>query len=73
MVLSALGVEVEEAYLRQLTDCSPLGTDAFHVIEAARQLGFPASRKYTLTSLEDLAAVVAEGTFPIVYVDLWLL
>jgi hypothetical protein len=63
MVLSALGVGVEDGRWRHLTDCSPLGTSAFQVIDAARQLGFPASRKYTLASLDDLAAVVAEG-FP---------
>jgi Peptidase C39 family len=50
MVLDALGVHLEEAQVRHLTDCSPLGTDAFQLIEAARQLGFTTSRKYTLTS-----------------------
>jgi hypothetical protein len=49
MVLSALGLDMEEASLRHLTDCTPLGTEAFQVLEAARHLGFPASRKYTLT------------------------
>lgn len=71
MVLSALGVDVAEAHLRHLTDCTPLGTEAFQVLEAARHLGFPASRKYTLASLDELAAVVATGAWPIVYVDLW--
>jgi predicted double-glycine peptidase len=60
-----------EDLLRVLTDCSPLGTDAFQLVGAARQLGFPASRKYTLASLEELATMRAEGHFPIVYVDLW--
>jgi ABC-type bacteriocin/lantibiotic exporter with double-glycine peptidase domain len=71
MVLDALGVHLEEAQVRHLTDCSPLGTDAFQLIEAARQLGFTTSRKYTLTSLEELASMVDEGVFPIVYVDMW--
>ena len=71
MVLEALGPPMAEAALRVLTDCSPLGTDAFHVVEAARQLGFLASRKYTLASLEELAVMLAEGHFPIVYVDMW--
>jgi hypothetical protein len=39
MVLAALGRPMAEALLRVLTDCSPLGTDAFHLVEAARQLG----------------------------------
>ncbi len=71
MVLSAFGVHVEEARLRDLTDCSPLGTDAFQLLEAVRQLGFPASRKYTLASLEELATVLEDGNFPIVYIDMW--
>jgi predicted double-glycine peptidase len=71
MVLAALGRPMAEERLRVLTDCSPLGTDAFHLVEAARHLGFPASRKYTLASLDDLATLLAEGHFPIVYVDLW--
>ena len=71
MVLAALGRPMTEAALRTLTDCSPLGTDAFQLVEAARQLGFPASRKYTLASLEELAIMLAEGHVPIVYVDLW--
>jgi len=53
MVLAALGHPMAEDMLCVLTDCSPLGTDAFQVVEAARQLGFPASRKYTLASLEE--------------------
>ena len=60
-----------EAVLRVVTDCSPLGTDAFQLVEAARQLGFPTSRKYTLASLDELATLLAEGHWPIVYVDLW--
>jgi hypothetical protein len=71
MVLEALSQPLAEAALRALTDCSPLGTEAFRVIDAARQLGFPASRKYTLASLEELAVLLKEGHFPIVYVDMW--
>ena len=71
MVLGAWGVEVDEAQLRQLADCSPLGTDAFRLVEAARQLGFAASRKYTLASLDELARPVETEPFPIVYIDLW--
>ena len=56
MVLHALGVAIDEARLRDLTDCSPLGTDALYLIEAARHLGFTASRKYTLSSLTELTS-----------------
>ena len=71
MVLSALGVHIEEMQLRLFTDCFPLGTEAFQLLEAARQFGFTASRKHTLASLEELASIVGEGVFPIVYVDMW--
>jgi ABC-type bacteriocin/lantibiotic exporter with double-glycine peptidase domain len=71
MVLAAFGQPMAEAVLRVVTDCSPLGTDAFQLVEAARQLGFPISRKYTLASLDELATLLAEGHWPIVYVDLW--
>lgn len=71
MVLGGFGVEVSEAELRHLSDCTPLGTDAFRLVEAARHFGFTASRKHTLASLDELARLIDEGLFPIVYVDLW--
>ncbi|ETX00371.1 MAG: hypothetical protein ETSY2_39220 [Candidatus Entotheonella gemina] len=71
MALDALGIHLDEAQLRHLTDCSPLGTDAFQVVEAARDLGLTASRKYTLESLEELAWLIEAGNFPFVYVDMW--
>ena len=71
MVLSALGVDVEENKLRYLADCTPFGTDAFQLVEAARTLGFVASRKHTFASIDDLACLIDGGLFPIVYVDLW--
>ena len=71
MVLSGFGLDIDETRLRALTDCTPLGTDAFQIIEAARQLGFTASRKYTLSSIDELEHLLDEELFPIVYVDLW--
>jgi ABC-type bacteriocin/lantibiotic exporter with double-glycine peptidase domain len=71
MVLGGLGVELDEARLRALTDCTQLGTEAFQLVEAARRLGFSASRKYTLASVDELSRLLEEGLFPIVYVDLW--
>lgn len=71
MVLSTFGVFVDEAALRQLSDCSSLGTDAFQLVEAARKLSFIATRKHTLASVDDLIRLLDEGSFPIVYVDLW--
>lgn len=71
MVLGSFGPEIDEGQLRALTDCTPLGTDAFQLVEAARHLGFTASRKYTLSSIDELARLLDEGLFPIVYIDLW--
>jgi ABC-type bacteriocin/lantibiotic exporter with double-glycine peptidase domain len=71
MVLGGFGLEMDEDQLRSLTDCTPLGTDAFQLVEAARQLGFTASRKYTLSSQDELDRLLDEGLFPIVYLDLW--
>jgi ABC-type bacteriocin/lantibiotic exporter with double-glycine peptidase domain len=71
MVLGGLGLQTDEARLRHLSDCTPLGTDAFMLVEAARSLGFTASRKYTLESIDELSRFLEEGLFPIVYVDLW--
>lgn len=71
MVLSGLGVYVEESKLRELADCTPFGTDAFQLVEAARALGFGTSRKHTFESIDDLSRLIDGGYFPIVYVDLW--
>ncbi|HZS04568.1 MAG TPA: cysteine peptidase family C39 domain-containing protein [Blastocatellia bacterium] len=69
MTLSSLGLDLPEADLRDLCDCTFEGTDALKAVDAARQLGFAKTAKHTL-SLEELAAVVAGGKYPIVYVDL---
>jgi ABC-type bacteriocin/lantibiotic exporter with double-glycine peptidase domain len=71
MVLSSFGIDLPEVRLRSLTDCTPFGTDAFRVVEAARELGFGGSRKHTLSSVDDLADLIDDGLFPVVYVDLW--
>lgn len=71
MVLSALGCQADEAQLRQLSDRSPFGTNAFQLIEAAHHLGFSNGRKHTLASLEELAELTEQGFLPLVYVDLW--
>jgi ABC-type bacteriocin/lantibiotic exporter with double-glycine peptidase domain len=70
MVLSAWDVHVDEAKLRELADCTPFGTYAFNLVEAARKLGLTATRKHNLESIDDLTRIVGAGLFPIVYVDL---
>ena len=69
MILSSLGLVLPEADLRDLCDCTFEGTDALKAVDAVRQLGFAKTAKHTL-SLEELAAVVAGGKHPVVYVDL---
>jgi ABC-type bacteriocin/lantibiotic exporter with double-glycine peptidase domain len=69
MVLAGLGVVTPEVELRQMCDCTILGTDAFQAVEALRQLGFPDATKQNLT-LTDLSTVLAQGNYPIVYVNL---
>ena len=62
-------MEIAEADLRERCDCTPYGTDALLAVDAARQLGFAATAKHTLT-LEELRTVVTEGWHPMVFVDL---
>lgn len=70
MVLGSFGLDLSEAELRTLCDCTPaFGTSALNVVDAARQLGFPLTAKYNLTSTE-LEALVSGGHFPIVFVNL---
>ena len=69
MVLLSLGVDLPESQLRARCDSTILGTDALKAVDAARQLGFPASGKYTLT-LDELKGLVAAGQYPIVFVSL---
>ncbi len=69
MVLSSFNFDVPEADLRVLCDCTSIGTDALKVVDAARQLGFAKTAKYTL-SMKDLETVVANKLFPIVFIDL---
>jgi ABC-type bacteriocin/lantibiotic exporter with double-glycine peptidase domain len=69
MVLYDLGVDVSESELRIRCDCTILGTDALKAVDAARQLGFTRSRKYTL-GLHELREVSALGRHPIAFVSL---
>lgn len=70
MILSSFGIELPEAELRARCDCAPaFGTDALMVVEAARQLGFPLTAKHNL-QLTELEAIINQGYFPIVFVNL---
>jgi ABC-type bacteriocin/lantibiotic exporter with double-glycine peptidase domain len=70
MVLGSFGIDLPEAELRALCDCTPaFGSDALMVVEAARQLGFPLTAKHNL-QLTELEVIVNQGHFPIVFVNL---
>jgi ABC-type bacteriocin/lantibiotic exporter with double-glycine peptidase domain len=69
MVLSGFGCEISEAELRARCDCTFDGTSALKAIDAARELGLTGTAKHTL-SFDELKRVVADGLFPIVFVDL---
>jgi ABC-type bacteriocin/lantibiotic exporter with double-glycine peptidase domain len=69
IVLAGLGVEITEVRLRQMCDCTILGTEALNAVDTARKLGFPMAHKENL-SIEQLDAVVQSGCNPIVYVNL---
>ncbi len=71
IALWAWGCELDEAELRRLSKCTPFGTNASHLVEAAQRLGFKASRKCTLASLNELVRLTQLHLNPIVYVDLW--
>jgi ABC-type bacteriocin/lantibiotic exporter with double-glycine peptidase domain len=55
--------------LRARCDSTIIGTDALRAVEAARQLGFAGTAKYTLT-LGELREVTATGHYPIVFISL---
>ncbi len=72
MVLAGLGLEITEAELRELCDCTFEGTSALKAVDAARALGFSQSSKQTLTMAE-LEAIVNDGHTPIVFVEMELI
>ena len=69
MVLLSYGVDVVESERRALCDCTPFGTEALRVVDAARKLGFARTAKHTLT-LAELERELERGLRPIVYVNL---
>jgi ABC-type bacteriocin/lantibiotic exporter with double-glycine peptidase domain len=70
MVLSVFGIDLTEARLRELCDCSPLfGTEARMAVEAARGLGLTGTAKYTL-QYDELRRLVADGRHPIAYLSM---
>lgn len=70
MVLAAHGLEISEAELIALCDCTFDGTSALKAKDAARQLGFPNSSKHTL-SFNELTNLTSQGHFPIVFVEMY--
>lgn len=69
MVFSCFDFSVSEAELRARCDCTIFGTDALLAVDTARQLGFTKTAKHNL-SPDELQPLLAEGHYPIVYVNL---
>ncbi len=69
MVLASYGLDLTEAELRELCDCTFFGTDAFAAVQAVRQLGFSQTSKTNLT-MEELKKLAEDQQWPIVYVSL---
>jgi ABC-type bacteriocin/lantibiotic exporter with double-glycine peptidase domain len=69
MVLSHFNLAVSEAELRARCDCTIFGADAPFVVDVARQLGFNKTDIQNLTP-DELQAILDEGRYPIVYVNL---
>ena len=65
MVLEAYGISKTEDELREVTNCLVSGTTAFSIVLAARDLGFPGTRKYNL-KLEELREQIGSEIYPIV-------
>lgn len=71
MVVASLGVFKTDQELCELCDCTPEGTMALSVIDAARTLLFKNSCKGNLT-LDELETELERGLFPIAYVGAML-
>ena len=65
MVLESHGLSKTEAELRELTNCSVLGTEPPDIVLAARVLGFRETRECNL-NLEELSEQLGSGIYPIV-------
>lgn len=69
MVLSHFNLSVSEAELRARCDCTIFGVDAPYAVDVARQYGFTKTDIHNL-SPDELQNILAEGHYPIVYVNL---
>ena len=69
MVMSSFGLDITEAELRRLCDCTIFGADALKVVDAARHLGFNGTAKHTL-SFDEMEKLTGRGVYPIVLIDM---
>ncbi len=69
MVLASYGLDISEAELRELCDCTFFGTDALAAVNAARQLGFLQTIKTNLTMAE-LKDLTVDQQWALVYVSM---
>lgn len=69
IVLSGFNLDISEAELRDLCDCTLFGTEALKAVDAVRRLGFPKTAKGTL-SVDELVTQLKSGFYPIVFINL---
>jgi len=69
IVLSGFELDISEAELRKLCDCTPFVTEALKAVDAVRNLGFTKTSKSTL-SIEELVTQINSGLIPIVFINL---
>src|SRR5947208_913506 len=65
------GLEISEARLREICECDETGTSPEKVAEAAAEhFGLTQSRTVRRFTLDQLKEALAQGVWPIVYLDL---
>ncbi len=69
MVLAAQEYMVSELDLRELCDCTFLGTEALNAVDALQKMGFSNSSKCNIKATELIVELNA-GLYPIVFVNL---
>ncbi len=69
MILEHRGLVIDEAELRARCQTTELGTRVENLLACARSLGFKAELEYL--TLEQLSELLQEGTYPIVYINMF--
>jgi ABC-type bacteriocin/lantibiotic exporter with double-glycine peptidase domain len=68
MVLDLHGLAINEEVLSEKCQTTTLGTSADDVVQAARELGFPARKEHA--TFDDLRRYLSSNIFPILFINL---